>query len=132
MTRGPAPLTGIDIALPVAWARGFVTLCIRGRGCVCHFVIHAEGYTAVVVIQRCRRLHGSLSEMASQCREAIDQVRLVPPGLCRSLELWAYNRHGVIRLFRIAGTGLVELKRDGEPMNGDGNPPAGAHGEGGA
>ena len=132
MNRGPAPKNGIDLALPVAWARGFVTLCAGGRGSVCHFVIHAEGYTAVVVIQRFRKLHGSVKEMESACRETIAGIKLVPPGLCRSLEVWAYNRHGALRFFRIAGTGLIELKKDGEPMNGDGSIPAGTSRAGGA
>jgi hypothetical protein len=125
------PKNGIDLALPVAWARGFVTLCACGRGSVCHFVIHAEGYTAVVVIQRFRRLHGSVEAMESACRETIAGIKLVPPGLCRSLEIWAYNDHGAFRFFRISGTGLMELMKNGEAMNGNGSSPDGTSGTGG-
>jgi hypothetical protein len=132
MKKGPAPKNGIDIALPIAWARGFVTLCARGRGSVCHLVIHAEGYTAVVAIQRLRRLHGSIAEMEIACREIIAGIKLVPPGLCRSLEIWAYNDYGTCRFFRIMGTGLIELMKDGEAMNGKGNSPDGTPGTGGA
>jgi hypothetical protein len=116
MKRGRPPGKGIDNSLKVAWARGFVTLCQRGRGSVCHFVIHAEGYTATVVVQRCRRLHGTIADMENDCREVIAQIRLIPPGLCRSLELWAASPRGVLRFFRITGAGLIELRPDGEPM----------------
>ncbi|MCK9631009.1 MAG: hypothetical protein M0R30_05145 [Methanoregula sp.] len=119
--KGRQPGRAIDVALPVAWARGFVTLCQRGRGSVCHFVIHAEGYTAIVQLKRCRRLHGSVAEMEMECREPIARLKLVPPGLCRSLELWACSPHGVLRFFRIAGPGLIELKRNGDPMGGNGS-----------
>lgn len=126
MTRGPPPQSAIDDAEKIAWARGFVTLCRRGRGSVCDFVIHAASHTAVVLVVRSRRLHGSLAEMQVQCAEPIARLRLVPQGLCRSLELWACSQYGGIRFFRIAGNGLLELRRDGEPLDANGGLPAGA------
>ncbi len=118
MTRGPPPQSAIDDALKIAWARGFVTLCHRCRGSACDFVIHAVTYTAVVMIVRSRRLHGTLAEMQAQCAEPLARIQLVPQGLCRSLELWACSPYGGIRFFRVSGTGcLAELRRDGEPLD---------------
>jgi len=117
--RGPLPKTAIDAALTVAQTRGFVTPCQQGRDSIYHFVIHADNSTAVVGIQRCRRLHGSVEEIEWQCHERISRLKLIPPGLCRSLELWACSPRGILRFFRIAGAGLIELKKNGERMNGD-------------
>ncbi len=112
MSRGP-PTKSIDVALPVAWARGYVIMSRRERGSVCTFEIHVAAYTAVVLVVRCRRLHGSLAEMETQYPEQLARLRLVPQGICRSLELWACSPYGGIRFFRVSGTGLVELGRDG-------------------
>jgi hypothetical protein len=116
MRRGPVSQKAIDFALPVALARGFVTFCRQGRGCVSTLMIHAVGYTAVVSVLMSRRLHGTLAEMESQFADPIARLRLVPPGLCRTRELWACNRHGSLRLFRVMEKGIIELGRDGEPI----------------
>jgi hypothetical protein len=118
VSRGPPPTTAIDDALKVARTRGFVTACKRDRDSVCDFVIHAMAYTAVVTIVRSRRLHGSLVEMERDWAERLARLRLVPPGLCRSLELWACSPRGVLRFFRLSGPGLIELDRNGEPVPG--------------
>lgn len=116
MSRGPVSQKAIDFALPAAYARGFVTFCRRGRGSVATFIIHTAAYTAVVAVVRSRRLHGTLAEMDLQCTEEIGKLRLVPMGLCRSLELWACSDHGGIRFFRVLEKGILELGRDGEPI----------------
>lgn len=116
MSRGPVSQKAIDFAMPSAYARGFVMFCRRGRGSVATFVIHAAAYTAVVAVVRSRRLHGTLAEMELQCAETIGRLRLVPAGLCRSLELWACSDHGGIRFFRVMPKGIIELGRDGEPI----------------
>lgn len=116
MRRGPVSQKAIDFALPAALARGFVTFCRQGRGSVSTFVIHAAGYTAVVSVLMSRKLHGTLAEMEYQFGDAISRLRLVPPGLCRTRELWACNRHGSLRLFRVMEKGIIELGRDGEPI----------------
>jgi len=120
MSRGRPPRNALDIALPFAWSRGFVTLCRRERDSVCDFVIHAAAYTVVVLVQRSRRLHGSIAEMEVQFAEHTTRLRLVPPGPARSLELWAASPYGGIRFFRITSTGLAELFCNGELMAGNG------------
>lgn len=125
IARGPPPKSAINDSIKIAWARGFVTPCQRGRGSACDFVIHATTYTAVVLIMRSRRLHASLAEMQAQCAEPLGRLRLVPQGLCRSLEIWACSQYGGIRFFRVNGSGFVELRRDGEPLDGTGTPGGG-------
>lgn len=118
VSRGPAPRSAIDAALKIAWTRGFVTVCQRGRGTACDLVIHAATYSAVVAIVRCRRLHGTLAEMQAQCAEPIARLQLVPQAVGRSLELWACSPYGGMRFFRVQGSGLLELSRDGVPLVG--------------
>jgi len=106
----------LDVALQVAWSRGFVTLCRRERNSVCDFVIHAAEHTAIVLVQRSRRLHGSIAEIEVQFAEHISRLRLVPQGPGRTLELWAGSPYGVLRFFQVTGTGLAELSRTGKPI----------------
>ena len=121
MSRGPPPKSAIDAVLPVAWARGYVTICTRERGSVCNLIIHAETYTGVVQVVRTRKLHGSIDDTIWQHREHLARLRLIPAGLCRSLELWACSQYGGIRFFRLTATGMIELTRAGDPKStGDG------------
>ena len=115
LSRGRLPEKGIALALPIAAARGYVTRCIRGRSGACDIVIHAEEYTALITVQQLRRLHGTVAEMAFACREQIAKLRLVPAGLCRSLELWVCSPYGQFRFFRLTPAGLLELGKNGEP-----------------
>jgi hypothetical protein len=94
-------------------------------------MIHEENYTAVIQVQRCRRLHGSVADMEFECQKPIAQIKIIPQGLCRSLEVWACSPRGVLRFFRITGTGLIELRKNGEPMNTNGGTASGAPGVGG-
>ncbi|WP_292420624.1 hypothetical protein [Methanoregula sp.] len=116
MSRGRPPQSVLCIALPVAWSRGFVTPCRRERGSVCDFVIHAAAYTAVVLVQRTRRLHGSIGEIEFQYAEQISRLRLVPQCQGRFLELWTGSPYGVLRFFRLTTTGLIELCCTGDPL----------------
>jgi hypothetical protein len=113
MTKGPVPQKAIDIALPVAMVRGFVIPCRRVNGSVADFVIAGPGWTAVVSICRTKRLNELVAEMAMQFPLAIAGLARVPPAPGRSCEIWACDYYGNIRFFRVAGTGLVEIGRDG-------------------
>ena len=116
MSRGPIPKKAIDAALAAARARGLVSLCHRGRECVCDIVIHAPGLTIDAMIRRCRRLHGSLAEIEHQFWESLARLRLMPDDPCRSRELWACSPFGVLRFFRVTNTGLMELDSSGQPL----------------
>jgi hypothetical protein len=61
-------------------APGIVTFCRRERDSVYDFVIPAKVYTAVALLQRSRRLHGSIAEMEVHFAEHISRLRLVPQG----------------------------------------------------
>ena len=118
MTRGPLPGKAIGEALPVAHARGLVSIAKRVSGCICDFVIFCTALTAVVRVARTRRLHGSLAEIEAQFREHLALLRLVPPDPSRSLELWVGGDCGGLRFFRIGNPGLVEIDREGVPVPG--------------
>jgi hypothetical protein len=122
MTKGPVPQKAIDTALPVAMARGFVILCRRVNGSGADFVIAGPGWTAVVTICRTKQLNELVADMAMQFPLAIAGLARVPPAPGRSCEIWACDYYGNIRFFRVAGTGLVEIGRDGNLLAG----PAGA------
>jgi hypothetical protein len=116
MSRGRPPRSALSIALPVAWSRGYVTPSRRERGSVCDFVIHAAAYTAVVLVKRTRRLHGTIGEIERQYAEQISHLQLVPQCPGRFIELWTGSPYGVLRFFRLTKTGLIEICCTGEPM----------------
>jgi hypothetical protein len=113
MNRGPLPQKGIDIAMPVALARGFVILCRHYHGYVCDFIIAEPGRTTIVRVFRTKRLYDTVAGMASQFRTGIASLSRVPPDPGRSLEIWACDYYGNLRFFRLRRTGLVEIRQDG-------------------
>ncbi len=76
MSRGPVPQKGIDIALPIALARGFVIFCRHYYGYVCDLVIAEIGRTTIVRVCRTKRLYDTVAGMAGQFGTGI-------AGLCR-------------------------------------------------
>jgi hypothetical protein len=113
MSRGPLPHKGIDIAMPVARARGFVILCRHYYGYVCDFIIAEPGRTSIVRVVRTKRLFDTVDGMARQFGTGIAGLSRVPPDPGRSLEIWACDYYGNLRFFRLLGTGLVEIRQDG-------------------
>lgn len=118
MTRGPRPKKAISVALAVAGQRGMTILCDLGKGSVCDLVICGAGYTAMVRVKRSRRIHCPLSEIVVQFAEAIACLRLVPVSANRCRELWICGEYGTLRFFRVGDQGIVEIDRDGIPIEG--------------
>jgi hypothetical protein len=133
MTKGPVPKKAIDIALPVARARGVVILCQRHRGSIASFVIAGPGWTAIVYLGRTRRLSDLPVGIALQFGYGLDGLRRIPPAPGRSCEIWACDYSGNLRFFRLSGTGVVEIDIRGcvfEPVTGAGvDPPRSTSGE---
>jgi hypothetical protein len=119
MRRGPLPKKAIAAALRVAMARGLVSLCRRGRDCICDIVLHEPAITRDIMVGMSRRLHGPPAEIEYQFADPLDRFRLVPDNPCRSRELWACSQYGVLRFFRVLQAGLVELDLAGEVLSVD-------------
>jgi hypothetical protein len=117
MNRGPLPQKGIDIAMPVALARGFIILCRHYYGYVCDLVIAEPGRTTIVRVFRTKRLYDTVAGMTGQFRTGIAGLSRVPPDPGRSLEIWACDYYGNLRFFRLRGTDLVEIRQDGTPFD---------------
>jgi hypothetical protein len=123
MTKGPVPRKAIEVAMPVARARGFVILCERHRGSIVSFVIAGPGWTAIVYMGRTRLLNNLPGDIDAQFGYGMAGLRRVPPAPGRSCELWACDYYGNLRFFRLTGTGVVEIDREGrvrEPVAGTG------------
>jgi len=145
MMKGPVPEKAIDAALPIALAQGFVMLCRRHHGSVADFVLAGFGWTAIVCVCRTKRLNELPEELAAQFRSAIAGLGRVPRSPGRSCEIWACDYYGNFRFFRVVGSALVEIGRDGRllqlvggvtgtrkkpaPLPAGGSPTAGTGGE---
>jgi len=119
MRKGPAPEKAIDIALPIALARGIVVFCRRDRNSGIDLVAACPGLTALVCICRTRTLGAPVDALGAQLRLVIAALRRVPRSHGRYCEIWACDYYGNIRLFRLTETGLEEIGRDGNPLSGE-------------
>jgi hypothetical protein len=117
MSRGPPPQKGIDIALPAALARGFVIFCRHYYGYVCDLIIAEIGRTSIVRVVRTRCMYDTVAGMAVQLCTAISGLCRMPRDPCRSLEVWAADYYGNLRFFRVLGSGIVEISRNGTQLD---------------
>ena len=109
MKRGPPPIKGFDIALPIALVRGRVMLFQPLPDHVCDFTITGNGIIALVRLMTATRLHASIAEITHEYSGAIAGLSTIPFGGPVSRELWLYSRYGTLRFFRVAEVGLVEI-----------------------
>ena len=115
MKKGRPMTRGLDEAVAIARKRGCVMKFEYGLENTSDLLIRTATYIALVRLRRMDRIDATTSEIEHECRDLIAELRLFPESAQIHRELWAYSRHGTYRLFRIRGTGLVELGRDGEP-----------------
>lgn len=113
----------MELALPIAQARGFVAFCKRERGSICDFLIFGAVETIVVRLARTKRINQSVADMEAQFAGAIACLGRIPAADRRSCEVWACDYYNNQRFFQITGTGLIEIGRDGRPA-GINPPPA--------
>ncbi|MFA5213727.1 MAG: hypothetical protein WC406_10360 [Methanoregula sp.] len=113
MTRGPAPVIWKDSALPVANVRGHVMIFAHSARNLADFVIVGSGTLASVRMRKVRCLHSPPENIEAELRNEVSMLRRIPGGSV-SRELWPYSRYGVLRFFRVEGTGLVEIGADGK------------------
>jgi hypothetical protein len=111
------PQKGIDIALPIALARGFVIFCRHYYGYVCDFIIAEIGRTSIVRVFRTKCLYDTVAGMAVQFGTGIAGLCRVPRDPGRSLEIWAADYYGNLRFFRVLGSGFVEISRNGTQLD---------------
>jgi len=113
MTKGPVPKKAIDVAMPIAWARGFVILCERHRGSIASFIIAGPGWTAIVYLGRTKRLNELPGNINVQFSYGLAGLRRVPPAPGRSCEIWACDYYGNLRFFRLTVNGVIEIDVQG-------------------
>ena len=127
MTKGPVPKKAIEVAMPVARARGFVILCQRHRGSIASFIIAGPGWTTIVYLGRTKRFNELPGIIDVQFGYGLAGLRRVPPAPGRSCELWACDYYGNLRFFRLEGAGVVEIDMGGRvpaPVAGTGKDPS--------
>jgi hypothetical protein len=126
MTKGPVPKKAIEVAMPIARARGFVILCQRHRGSFASFIIAGPGWTTIVYVGRTRRLNELSGNIDAQFRYGMAGLHRVPSAPGRSCELWACDYYGNLRFFRLTGDGVIEIDMQGrfvEQVAGTGEDP---------
>jgi hypothetical protein len=100
----------------IAKKRGEVRQFMHEPAMICNFVIYCPGFVAHVRIKRVTRVHCSHAWIEREAADALATLRAIAPGTGISRELWVFLPRGSFRFFRVEGTGLVELSRDGSVM----------------
>jgi len=117
MSRGRPPTKGMDIALPVAKARGRVIELVQNGDTPGDFEIIAGGIVIFVSLCRADPFRQTPEEIEAECRVTIARLRSVPASAHVLRELWIYSKYGSLRLFRVEDTWLLEIGRDGLPLS---------------
>jgi len=132
MSRGRPPKSGINLALPVARARGRVMAIEQNGETPAMLVIAADGKVVLVYIRRVDPFRVTPEEMEAENRRALALVRSLPSSTDIIREFWPYSKYGTFRFFRVEDAGLREIGRDGRPLSKTkGNPDPGPAAGGG-
>jgi hypothetical protein len=83
---------------------------------VCDFTIAGNGILALVRLMMATRLHAPIAEITRVYSDAVNGLCAIPFGGPVSRELWLYSRYGMLRFFRLAETGLIEIDGYGFPF----------------
>jgi hypothetical protein len=119
MTRGRKTTTGLDKAIEIAKLRGTVMqFCDDDEEeMACNFLIRNFSHLAFVRVKRSPRSRCSFEDIEAGFEDQISELReilAVAAGvLC---ELWTYTKHGRWRFYRIQPDGLIEIDRQGNPL----------------
>lgn len=116
MSRGRYPGRTLAAALPIAEIRGMVQKVRSARGSLYDIVIATAVPVAFVRVKYADRIDLTIEETEEFHREAIGRLRTIVSTEKISRELWLRSRHGTWRFFRVLKTGLVELSRNGMPL----------------
>ncbi len=117
MSRGLPSKKALAAAVPVAQARGQVIFLRQYPGTTCDFLISEPCGLTVVSVKRSLRIRASPGEIFRQFYETLTGIRSAehPPGIAR--EFWLWSKYGTMRFFWIDGAVLIEIDRQGVPLN---------------
>ncbi len=118
MTRGPAPEDTFREAAEIAGRRGTIKWFDRLDRATCNFAVFATDLVALVKIRRIHRIHCCPEEILRDFADTIAQLKGAVYTRGVVFELWLCSYHRTWRFFRILGSGLAELDRDGKPVGG--------------
>ena len=116
MSRGRPPSRGMDIAMPVAKARGRVIELMQNGDTPGDFEIIVGGVVIFVSLCRADPFCCTPADIEAEKRVRIARLRWVPASAHILRELWIYSKYGSLRLFRVEDTWLLEIGPDGMPL----------------
>ncbi|MCK9579270.1 MAG: hypothetical protein M0Q92_02325 [Methanoregula sp.] len=116
MSRGRPPYHGIDLALPVARARGRVMEIVQNGDTPAMFVIDADGKIFFVYIRRVDPFRVTPADMEAENRTVLTLIRSLPASADIIREFWPYSKYGTLRFFRVEDSRLLAIGRDGRPL----------------
>ena len=116
MSRGRPPRKGMEIALPVAKARGRVVGLVQNGDTPGDFEIIVGGVVVFVSLCRADPFRCTPAGIEMENRVRIARLRSVPASAQVLRELWIYSKYGSLRFFRVEDTWLLEIGPDGLPL----------------
>jgi len=116
MSRGLPPKKALQAAYMIARLRVQMIFFRQDTDALGDFMIIGPEGIIVVRVRRTRQLHGTLTAVEVQQREALTLLRsaVLIPEISR--ELWLWCPYGAMRFFRLAEKGLAEVDRHGRQI----------------
>ena len=116
MTRGPRAKKAIEVAKRIAAERGDVLEIFPVPGLPADFIIFARDRVIFVLVKRTRRHLPDAAWIALDYAQELNRIQRMPPCLVVSGELWVIAPWGTVQYFRIIPGPVVEVRRDGLPL----------------
>jgi len=116
MARGRKPLIALSEAKHIAQKRGEVRYFRHEPDMICSFVIYITGLVAHVRIKRIERIRITPEWLEREAADDLAALRFIASSPEISRELWIYTPKGSFRFFRVLGSSLAELDRNGQLM----------------
>jgi hypothetical protein len=123
---------GLEIALPIARARGRVLEIVQNGDTPVMFVIAADKRIVFVQIRRSDPFRLTPVETEAENRALLAGIRSFPGSADIIREFWVYSKAGTLRFFRVEDSWLLEIGRDGQPLAEKEKPGPGTAAGGGA
>jgi hypothetical protein len=114
--RGRPPGQTLKDAITLAFLRGMVQVCVNDPERVFDFTITRTVPISFVKVRFCPKVLDTIAMIAEDFKEDIRLLRFVTNDPTISLELWLRSRYGTWRFFRVNGESVIEINRQGNPM----------------
>jgi hypothetical protein len=112
--RGPRPWKALDLAIPIAKARGIIQMATGGPERIYDISIVSKIPIVFAGVMFAPKILATIPELEEYYRKDLARLRLIARNAAVLAELWIRSRHGTWRFFQVAPSTLVEIDSEGK------------------